>query len=81
MANVFGRLNLGKTAPGENPNGFVAQNPQGTFVNNQAPEIDDFVWGLPADGARWNKTGPRDEGRMQDRGVPRPMAISVRRRG
>lgn len=80
MPNIFGRLDLGKTAEGENPNGFVAQNANGTFVNNQAPQIDDYVFGRSASGSRWNKTEPDGVGKMEERGVPRPISVTVSRR-
>jgi hypothetical protein len=77
---LFGSLNLeGNVGPGENPNGVVAQTSNGTNINGKGSDGDDFVWGIPADGPRWNKTGPRG-GKMEDLDVPRPVITLVNRR-
>jgi hypothetical protein len=76
---LFGSLNFaGMVGRGENPNGLVQQTSNGTWVNRQGADGDDFVWGIPADGPRWNKTEP--SGRLGDRDVPRPIAIVASRR-
>lgn len=74
---LFGSLNLtGMVGRGENPNGFVAQTPNGTNINGEGSDGDDRAWGLTADGPRWNKAEPN----LQDTGVSRPIAITATRR-
>jgi len=75
---IFGRLNLGTPAQGENPNGFVSQSNNGTNINGAGSDGDDWTWGFPADGPRWNKTGPG--GAMKDQVIARPVAIVATRR-
>lgn len=45
---------------GENPNGMIAQTPNGTVTNGLGGDGDQFRYSLIADGARWN-TDPRQE--------------------
>jgi hypothetical protein len=79
VRKLFGSLDFARmVGRGENPNGVVQQTSNGTWVNREGADGDDFVW-FPADGPRWNKTEP-DEGRLADMDVPRPIAIVASRR-
>jgi hypothetical protein len=78
MADLFGRLKLGKTDPGENPNGQVSQTSNGTYINANGADGDDYIYTIAASGPRWNKTEPR--GMLQDRLVPRPVTVLSNRR-
>lgn len=74
---LFGSLNLaGNVGRGENPNGMVSQDPNGTNINGKGSDGEDRAWGLTADGPRWNKADPT----LQDRDVARPIAIVASRR-
>ena len=76
---LFGSLNFASiVGRGENPNGIVQQTSNGTWVNREGADGDDFIWGLAADGPRWNKTEP--VGRLADMDVARPIAIVASRR-
>jgi hypothetical protein len=71
---LFGTLNFaGIVGRGENPNGIVQQTSNGTWINREGADGDDFIWGVPADGSRWNKTEPKRT--LADRDVPRPVSI------
>jgi hypothetical protein len=75
---LFGSLNLeGNIGKGENPNGVVRQTANGAEINGQGADGDDYAFGLTADG-RWNHR-PKIGG-MEDRSVPRPVAVLVPRR-
>jgi hypothetical protein len=74
---IFGRLDLGKPADGENPNGFVSQTSNGTNINGAGSDGVDWTWGPGADGPRWNKESPQ---RMADVAIARPVAIVASRR-
>jgi hypothetical protein len=75
---LFGSLNLeGFIGRGENPNGMVSQTSNGTNINGAGSDGEDYIWGIPADGSRWNRT----RGNMlEDRDVARPIAIVASRR-
>jgi hypothetical protein len=77
---LFGSLNLaGNVGKGENPNGLVQQTSNGTWINRQGADGDDYTYRIAADGPRWNKTEP--EGKIEDRTVARPtVALSNRKR-
>jgi hypothetical protein len=76
---LFGTLNFASmVGRGENPNGVVQQTSNGTSIDGKGSDGDDFVWGIAADGPRWNKTEP--VGRLADMDVARPIAIVASRR-
>ena len=52
----FSKL-LGK---GENPQGFVSQTPNGTYINGRGSDGYQYRWWPMADGKRWNED-PRPE--------------------
>ena len=71
---LFGTLNFANmVGRGENPNGLVQQTANGTSIAGKGSDGDDFLWGIEADGPRWNKTEPA--GRLADMNVARPIAI------
>lgn len=72
----FSKL-LGK---GENPNGFVSQTPNGTYINGRGSDgYQPRYWPM-ADGSRWNED-PRPEA-VQDAPLTlgQTVAIPVRRK-
>lgn len=75
---LFGSLYLdGNVGRGENPNGVVAQTSNGTNVNGEGSDGENYAFGLTADG-RWNKPGPK--GGLVDSTVARPIAVLSNRR-
>lgn len=76
QGTVFGRLKLGKTGRGENPNGEVSVTSNGDYVDGRGADGEDYVFGRPREGARWNRTYPK--AKLGDFDVARPVITASR---